>query len=178
MKKILITLSFLFLMTATYAQSAFDKFENTDDVKVVIMNKNMFKMLSSFKGAVADDPEAQQYMELIQTLDNLRVFSTSNQKVAIDMENTFNTYLKSNKLDELMRVKENNSNVRFYVKPGKTENMVNELLMFVNTRNGQSPDSTETIILSITGLIDLNKISALTEKMNIPGGDQIGKKKN
>ncbi|MDT8413914.1 MAG: DUF4252 domain-containing protein [Flavobacteriaceae bacterium] len=178
MKKILITLSLVILTTATYAQSAFDKFENTEDVKVVIMNKNLFKMLSSFKGAVADDPEAQQYMELIQTLDNLRVFSTSNKKVALDMENTFNIYLKNNKLDELMRVKENNSNIKFYVKPGKTENMVNELLMFVNTRNEQSPDSTETIILSITGLIDLNKISALTEKMNIPGGDQIGKKKN
>lgn len=164
--------------TATYAQSEFDKFEDLDKVKVVIINKSMFKMLNSFKGAFQDDPDNQEYMELISTLDNLRVFSTSDKKVAADMESTVNKYLSSNKLQELMRVKEDNTNMKFYIRPGKTENLVNELLMFVNTQKGEAKDSTETIILSISGLIDMNKISALTEKMNIPGGDKLKKKEN
>lgn len=178
MKKILITSIVALIFSATFAQTEFDKFENIDDVKVVIMNKNMFKMLSSFKGVAADDPEAQEFMELASNLENLRIFSTSNKKVATEMENCVNKYLSSNKLQEMMRVKENNSNIKFYVRPGKTENLVQELLMFINTQKGNDSDSTETVILSISGLIDLNKISSLTEKMNIPGGEQLKKKKN
>lgn len=178
MKNFLITSIVALIFTATYAQTEFDKFENIDDVKVVIMNKNMFKMLSSFKGIASDDPEAQEFMELASNLEHLRIFSTSNQKVAAEMENSVNKYLNSNKLQEMMRVKENNSNIKFYVRPGKTENLVQELLMFINTKKGANTDTTETVILSITGLIDLNKISSLTEKMNIPGGDKLQKKGN
>lgn len=178
MKKILITSIVALIFSATFAQTEFDKFENINDVKVVIMNKNMFKMLSSFKGVAADDPEAQEFMELASNLENLRIFSTSNKKVAAEMESTVNKYLSNNKLQEMMRVKEDNSNIKFYIRPGKTDNFVQELLMFINTKKSADTDTTETVIMSITGLIDLNKISSLTEKMNLPGGEELKKKKN
>jgi hypothetical protein len=172
MKKIILTLATAaFFMTAS-AQTSFDKFEEMDNVTSVIINKTMFKMFSSMSGA-AGDKEAKEFMELAETLENLKVFTTEDKKVSADMLSSFNSYLKSSKLDELMRVKDGGNNVRFYVKPGKTENLVNELLMFVESKDSLGKE--RTVLMSLTGLIDLNKISALTEKMNIPGGDQLKK---
>ncbi|GAL63962.1 hypothetical protein JCM19300_3165 [Algibacter lectus] len=35
----------------------------------------------------------------------------------------------------------------------------------------------ETVVVSLTGDIDLNEISKLTDKMNIPGGKHLDKNK-
>jgi len=63
---------------------------------------------------------------------------------------------------------------------------VKELLIFVNgidkAMNGQGVEingeqrKIETVVMSLTGDIDLNEISKLTEKMNIPGGQHLEKK--
>jgi hypothetical protein len=48
------------------------------------------------------------------------------------------------------------------------------------TINGKKREI-ETVILSLTGDIDLRQVSKLTNKMNVPGGDQlkkVGDKKN
>jgi hypothetical protein len=82
-----------------------------------------------------------------------------------------------------MRVRDGNSNVKFYVKEGKDADHVKELLMLVTGLkdrkelqdldiNGQK---IETVLLSLTGDIDLKKIATLTEKMNLPGGNQLRK---
>ncbi len=172
MKKIILTLVTVAFLATSQAQTSFDKFEEMDNVTSVIVNKNMFKMLSSMSGAV-DDQEAKNYMELAKTLENLRVFTTEDKKASADMLSSFNTYLKGSKLEELMRVKDGDNNVKFYVKPGKTENLVNELLMLFESKD--SLGKQRTVLMSLTGLIDLNKLSALTDKMNIPGGDQLKK---
>lgn len=172
MKKIFLTFATAAFFMVAHAQTSFDKFEEMDNVTSVIVNKNMFKMLSSMSG-MADDQEAKNFMELAKTLENLRVFTTIDKKASADMLSSFNTYLKNSKLEELMRVKDGGNNVKFYVKPGKTENLVSELLMFVESKD--STGKQQTVLMSLTGLIDLNKISALTEKMNIPGGEQLKK---
>ena len=81
-------------------------------------------------------------------------------------------YLKSSSLQELMRVKDKDANVKFYIKSGKDEDHVSELLMFVTgIKNGNleiNDRKFETVLLSLTGDIDLNKIGSLTQKMNLP----------
>ena len=82
-----------------------------------------------------------------------------------------------------MRIKDGGQTVKIYVKEGKDENHVKELLMFVNglkeitagediTINGKKREI-ETVILSLTGDIDLRQISKLTEKMDMPGGKHL-----
>ncbi|MFM1879140.1 MAG: hypothetical protein RLZZ241_2006, partial [Bacteroidota bacterium] len=55
---------------------------------------------------------------------------------------------------------------------GKDSDHVSELLMFVTGINGSEIASgnrqIETVLLTITGDIDLTKIGALTRKMNLP----------
>ena len=78
-----------------------------------------------------------------------------------------------------------NQTVNFYVREGKDENHVKELLMFINglkeftngqdiTINGKKRE-VETVLLTLTGDIDLRQISKLTSQMNMPGGEQLKK---
>ena len=88
------------------------------------------------------------------------------------MKATVNSYLKSNPLEELMRVNGDGKNVKIYVKSGANENIVRELLMFIE---GANMKDASTVVLSLTGNFSLDEISMLTEKMNLPGGDDLKK---
>ncbi len=109
-------------------------------------------------------------MDIAQSLKNLKVFITEDKGISEDMKGSVNKYLKSSSMEELMRVKDKDANVKFYIKTGKDEDHVEELLMFVTgiseiEANGRK---VETVLLSLTGDIDLNKINSLTKKMNLP----------
>ena len=108
----------------------------------------------------------------VQVLENLKVFTTSSPKVGADMKTTVNGYLLSNPLVELMRMNNEGKNVKIYIKTGANEKIVNELLMFVE---GANLKDANTILLSITGNFSLDEIAVLTEKMNLPGGEDLKK---
>jgi hypothetical protein len=166
MKKLILLIGVIIMSFNTYAQSSiFDKFEDMDDVSSVIVSKEAFKMLAKFKGG---GEEGQEYLEMVQNLNSFKVFTTDKPEIAKQMNDVMNSYLKSSKLTELMRVKDDDTNVKIYIRQGKDEDHVSELLMFVSgvgkyMKDSDSPVKVETVILSLTGDIDLNKISKLTE---------------
>ncbi len=170
-KNLILSIVFLFSTSFVFSQSVFDKFEEKDDVTTVIVNKKMFEMMSKVK-VDTQDKEVQQYMNLLKKLDNLKVFTTDNIKVASDMKSTVTGYLKSNPLEELMRVNDDGKKVNIYIKSGASENIVKELLMFIDTPNGKD---NQAVVLSLTGNFNLDEISALTEKMSLPGGEELKK---
>jgi hypothetical protein len=71
-----------------------------------------------------------------------------------------------------MRVNGDGKNVKIYVKSGANENIVRELLMFIE---GTNMKDASTVVLSLTGNFSLDEISMLTEKMSLPGGDDLKK---
>jgi hypothetical protein len=171
MKKNITLVLLAMLPLLGFSQSMFDKFEDLDNVSAVVVNESMFKLLSKINVEV-DDKEAQDFMDIAQNLKNLKVFITEDKKISTDMEITMEKYLKSASLQELMRVKDKDANVKFYIRSGKDEDHVSELLMFVtgikNVDVEINDRKFETVLLSLTGDIDLNKIGSLTQKMNLP----------
>ena len=163
----------LLLLTPIFsqAQSLFDKYDGQDNVTSIIVNKKMFDLMSKVK-MEASDKEAQKYLALIKKLDNLKVFMTSSAKTATDMRANVEKYQKTSNLDELMRVNDGDKNVKIYVKSGSSDSQVKELLMFIE---GVNVKGNETVLMSLTGDFDINEISTLTNKMNIPGGDVLKK---
>lgn len=170
MKKIIITLIFALLPTLFFAQNAFDKFDGQDDVTSIIVNKKMFELMSKVK-VDASDKEAQQYLNLIKKLDNLKVFTTTSTRVSAEMKAASDKYLKTAGLEELMRVTDNGKNIKILVKSGSKDSQIKELLMFME---GNSKGN-QTVLMSLTGDFDLNEISVLTDKMRMPGGDELKK---
>ena len=116
------------------------------------------------------DQEGQQFLNLIKKLDNLRVFVTSNDKRTNEMKSEALKYINSANLDELMRITEKGKLVRIYVRSGPGESQVKELLMFI-----EGTGKEETVLMSLTGSFELDELSVLTEKMNLPGGEVLKK---
>ncbi|MDN3643976.1 DUF4252 domain-containing protein [Lutimonas halocynthiae] len=149
------------------AQAQFDKFEDIDGVTSVVVTQKAFSLMSKI-GSESDE----EYMDLIKNIESLRVFATESAEVAIQMEKAATSYLKSANLEKLMTVKEDGSNITIYVKEGKSEDFVKELFMFVKDSDKTSKES---VIISLTGDIDLNQIAKLTDKMDLPGGEHLEK---
>ncbi|CAN1485653.1 Protein of unknown function DUF4252 [Flavobacteriaceae bacterium] len=170
MRKSIVVFVIMLLPTFFFGQAAFDKFDGQDDVTSVIVNKKMFQMMGSVK-MDNKDKETQQYLNLIKKLDNLKVFTTNSTRVTADMKATSEKYMKSAGLEELMRVNDNGKNIKISVRSGAKDSQIKELLMFMEG----SSKGNETVLMSLTGDFDLNEISVLTDKMKIPGGDELKK---
>jgi hypothetical protein len=101
------------------------------------------------------------------------------------MKKDVQKYIKNSKLEELMRIKDGDQTVNFFVSEGKDDNHVKELLMFVNGLGDLTKNENisingkqrviETVLLSLTGDIDLREVSKLTNQLNVPGGEQLKK---
>ncbi|CAN1565482.1 Protein of unknown function DUF4252 [Flavobacteriaceae bacterium] len=169
MKKLIITLVIVLVSSPFFAQGAFDKFDGQDDVTSIVVNKKMFELMSKVK-VDTSDKEAQQYMNLIKKLDNLKVFTTKSVRVEGEMKVAADKYIKTAGLEELMRVNEKGRSIKIMVRSGAKDTQIKELLMFID--GGKEED---TVLMSLTGDFDLSEISVLTDKMRIPGGDDLKK---
>ena len=106
MKKLAILITLLVAPLLASAQNAFDSFEDEKDVTSVVVTKNMFKLLSKMD-LNSSDPEAQEYLELVNNLENIKIYTTDNPEVAARMDTAVKKYIANSKgLTELMRVKD------------------------------------------------------------------------
>lgn len=178
MKKVILIIVIALMPFVTNAQtSVFDKFDGNEEVTTMVVSKKAFQLMAKLGGGAAD-AEAKEYVDMVGNLDGLKVFTTENKSIANDMQNTVGAYLKSSKLEELFRVNDKEANVRIYVREGRDDDHVKELLMFVNgigkhMKESEIGRNAEAVILSLTGDIDLNKIAELTEQLNISGSEHL-----
>ena len=161
--KTLIIVAFLALPILASAQSNFDKYENMNGVSSMVMTSKIFKLLSKIDFD-SKDAETQQYIDLVENIENIKVFATEKEDIGKKMKADVEQYLKSATLDELMRVNSEGKNIRFYSKPGKNDDYVSELFMFLE---GVEDDGPKTIVLRIKGNIDLKQVSKLADDLNI-----------
>ena len=181
MKNISLVLIGFMLSLSVKGQSIFERFADYDDVSLVSISPKMFKMLGQLSVSL-DDPEAQEYIDMVSSIENFKVLISGNDEVTAAMSKWAAEQLSSKDLEELMTIKDADADVAFYVKSGKSDDRVEKLIMYVNGVNpeimkdsplGERP--VETIILLIEGDIDLKQISKLTDQMSLPGGKQLRK---
>lgn len=183
MKKTLILILLIITSFWLSGQSIFERYANNDDVTLVSISPNMFKMLGQMSLSL-DDPEAQEYLEMVTSIKNFKVLVSSDQGISNEMLNWVNQQVLKQDLDELVSIKDQVTDITFYVKEGKKEDYVEQLLMYVNEKidsdieksNFNIKDSEiKAIVMLLEGNINLNKISKLTDQMNLPGGDLLRK---
>lgn len=181
MKNLSLVLIGFMLSLTVKGQSIFERFADYDDVSLVSISPKMFKMLGQLSVSL-DDPEAQEYIDMVSSIENFKVLISGNDEVTAAMSKWAAEQLSSKDLEELMTIKDADADVAFYVKSGKSDDRVEKLIMYVNGVNPEimkdSPlgeRSVETIILLIEGDIDLKQISKLTDQMSLPGGKQLRK---
>ena len=160
----------------------FDKYNDNPDVTFVSIKPKMFQMIAKM-GIDVDDPEAKAYMDMVKSITSFKTIVTDNKSISADISKWVKG--RASSLEELMEVKDEGTEVKFYVKEGRDSDHVKELLIFVNGIDKVMDDKIEingkerkieTVVVSLTGDIDLNEISKLTNQMNIPGGEKLNKK--
>lgn len=169
MKKLLILLIAVSASITMNAQNEFDKFEDTKGVQSLIMNQKMFKLLSKVDLDAAD-PEIKAYKELVDNLENIKMFTSKEPAVRADMAATMKRYLAQGNLDELMRASGDEGTAKFYYKEGKNENFVSEFVMFLD---GSVDGEERAVFFQLTGEIDLKQISKLAQEFDFKGSDQL-----
>ena len=184
MKKLVLIIAVIMAPVLSFGQGLFDKYEENDEVTSVVFTKKVFRMLAELKLDI-EDPEAKEALDMASKITGLKVLTTGDQGVSSQMKADMDRYLRTAELEELMRIKDGDQTVKFYVKEGKDDNHVKELLMFASGLkeamkgqdieiNGEKREF-ETVVLSLTGDIDLRQVSKLANKMDVPGGKQLEK---
>ena len=169
MKKSIVGLIAVSLPFFGISQSVFNKFEDSDRIGSVTISKGMLNLVVDMMDEHSDDKESQDFVDIAKNLDAIKIFVSDDEGASADMQATMKTYIKKSNLEELMKIRDGDTNLKFYIKNGKDANHVEELLMFATgfDEDGQKYD-VETVLLTMTGDIDLAKVGSLTKKMNLP----------
>jgi len=170
MKKIILLVAIALGSLISNAQN-FQKYESMKDVDAMVMTSKMFKLLAKVD-LNSTDPQAQQYINLIEHLKEIKMYTTNKETIRSQMATDVSSYLSKGSLEQLMRVNEDGKNIKFYSKPGRNENFVSELFMFMEGEKDGKPIS---VILSITGDIDLTQLSKLATDLKVPGAEELKK---
>ncbi len=94
----------------------------------------------------------------------MKILTTENVSISHEVIESVQKHMDKSGFKELMTVEENGKDVVFKIKEeGKK---VSELIMLVN-------EGDQVVFMSITGNIDLKKISQLSKKMNISGLEDL-----
>ncbi|QXP67837.1 DUF4252 domain-containing protein [Polaribacter sp. AHE13PA] len=163
MKKIAILIALVVAPMVTSAQSFFDTLEDMNGVDMVVVTKDAFELISKFKNVKVDDNEGMKVFQMIQDLKEFKMFSTKDTDIANKMESMANAAIKKQNLTQLMRIKDDNSRVKIYVQSTPNKDYVSEVLMFIKGVDKQTSGQADAIVVSLTGNIDINKMSELAD---------------
>jgi len=164
-KLFLAVLILAFSMQLAQAQSddfvrLMDGLEGEDGVTSVLVTKKMFQL---FTRTTDLEVEGQSLNEVIGNLDELKVIEIGNyEKAAKDLKTEVRAILKRDKFEPLMKVVEKDEFVEISIL--EKDDIVRHLIMYI-----EDNDEDAITLISITGNIDLDKISKLSGTLNIEG---------
>ena len=167
----------LMITALSWGQDVFEKYEYDDSVTYFSISPKMFEMLAKLS-VETNDPEAEQFISLVQDIDSFKVISTESSAIGKEIQMWVDKHIKKADLEELMRVRDKEAHVDFYVKSSNDDDFVKELMMFVSNISGKVDlvnYKPETVLLYLRGDIDLTQISKIANQMNLPGGAQLNK---
>ncbi len=163
MKKIAILIALIVTPMVTSAQSFFDTLEDMDGVDMVVVTKDAFELISKFKNISTNDNEGLKVFQMIQELKEFKMFSSEDAGIANEMDALFKKAIKKKRLTELMRIKEDKSRIKIYVKTTKNKDFVSEVLMLIKGLDKKTQGYSEAVVVSLTGNIDINKMSKIAD---------------
>lgn len=144
----------------------FDKYVEDERFTVVFIAPKLFDMVGKIE---TNDPDWENYREVVGDLTGLRVLTSDDSLInGVALYKEALSKVPANEYSELLTVRDGQENVRIWIKD--SGNIINELLLLVG-----SPD--EFVLISLTGKIDLDKISSLSKALDIDGIDQLEKVK-
>jgi hypothetical protein len=152
-----------FSVSAQSLTSFFNDLEDRNDIAIVSVNKEMFKMIA----AMDVDFEDAGLKELIKGINSLKIY--------IQEDNADNEIFKQARslaqnasMAELLSVKDGSEKVYLYTDSSGNSEYVKNLLLMVH-------DEDQNVFIRIDGTIKLSELSKLTDKVGIDGLEHLKK---
>ena len=155
----------MFISFASFAQvdaieRFFKDYQEDQNFTVVYVSPRMIQMVSK----ATDGGTDQELAAIVKDLKGLRILTTEVNPDKIYKE--ANKRLNIKEYEELVTVRDKDSNVRFVTK--ESNGMISELLLLVGGKD-------DFVMMSFVGNIDLNKIAKLAKKLDIDGAEHLEK---
>lgn len=176
MKKLLSTFLIVITCGFLYAQDIFEKFYDYEDVTVVSINDQLFKIIANMQLDL-DTPADEEIYDVISGIRSFNLIESRNDKVNVKLKKWLSNCVNNGYI-ELMNIRDNNSDVRFYVKQGDYQNTFEQFVMYVSNIDDfpgipEEIRALETVVFSLEGDIDINQISEIANRLDFPGSDIV-----
>src|SRR5690554_7778888 len=108
-KAIYFLMAIMLLPLTSMAQDIFTKYSDNTDVTYVSIKPKMFQMLAKMD-INSDDPEAQEYIKMVNSITSFKVITTGSKTISSDVSKWVQS--RKSALEELMEVKEDRKSTR------------------------------------------------------------------
>jgi hypothetical protein len=142
-----------------------NKYKDNGKYLSVKIEGGLLKMLSNVE---TNDEDTQEFLDAVSKIEAIDVHSIDRSEDDFDESDIwrFKKEIRKEKYDELMIVRDGNSDVDFLIKERKGK--ISDLLLVVD-----EPD--EFVIVNISGEIDLKTIAKVTENLDLKGKKHLEK---
>jgi len=151
--KILLLTLLIFISGNCLAQKKlFDRFSDMDGVTTVYVSKTMLQMMPNMN--------IQGGMDIgnfAGKLDGILILTSETESITKMMREETENIHKNPSYEVLMRVKDGDSNVNFYIRK-KSDTLIGELIMLVD-------DVSEFVIIQMSGNLTMDDIQKLTKNI-------------
>ncbi len=176
MKKYFLALLVTITCGTLFAQDIFERFYDYEDVTLVSLNDQLFKIIANMQLDL-DTPADEEIYDIISNIRSFNLIESRNGKVNMELKKWLNSCTNHGYV-ELMNIRDHNSDVRFYVKQGEYQNTFEQFVMYVSNIDDlpgvpEEINALETVVFSLEGDIDINQISDIANRLDFPGAEII-----
>ena len=162
----LLALPFVTFGQTSATDKLFDQYSGKKGYTSVYITHHMFDLFSK----IETDEEDEEFMDVVSGLNGIKILTLSDEfqtpEKSLRFYKMIQESLPENEYKELMIVKEEEEEVKFFIR--EKGDKITELLMIVK-------DKKESLFLTLSGDIDLKKISKLSKSMKIDGLEHLDK---
>jgi len=165
MKKLIGIIILLTIVNGVYAQDAiskfFSKYENDESFSQVTVSSKMFGLFTNMDAETQEDKEV---LDAISKLKGLRILAKEDARNARELYKEAFTLIPVKQYEELMSVRDKDKDMKFLIK--ENGGKISEMIMVLG-------GTTQFMVLSLYGEIDLKQVSRIGKKMNVSGLENL-----
>jgi hypothetical protein len=141
----------------------FSKYQDDETFSQVTISSKMFSLLTDMD---IEDPEDKEVIDAISKLKGLRILAKDEARDGRVLYKEAMALLPVKDYEELMSVRDDDKDMKFFIRSGSTPGKISELVMVMGGAD-------DFMVLSLFGEIDLKQIGKIGSKMDIDGLDHL-----
>lgn len=143
----------------------FAKYQDDETFSQVTVSSKMFSLLMDMQ---VDNAEDQEIINAVSKLKGLRILGKDHTRDGRTLYKEALSLLPSKDYEELMSVRDDDKDMKFFIRSGSGAGKIAELVMVMGGND-------DFMVLSLFGDIDLKQIGKIGSKMDISGLDHLHK---